>query len=106
MIAIAVVGWPLYRLVTSGDLDPTTALLRGAMVAGVCAYGVTLIVRLALRFEAEAEAERTKRLHGLYTDMKGAVADGRLTDQDTPAPGNPPPPGTSPPGTSPPGTAP
>jgi hypothetical protein len=82
VIAIAVAGWPLYQLVTSGAMDVTTAVVRGAIVVAACGYGVSLIVRLASRFEAEAEAERQKQLHGLYTDMEGAVHDGRLAESD------------------------
>jgi hypothetical protein len=82
LLALAVAGWPLYQLVSTGGLDLTSALLRGIVVAVVCAYGVGMIVRLALRFEAEVEAQRKKRLDSLYTDMQGAVTDGILTDPD------------------------
>lgn len=82
VIAVAVAGWPLYQLVTSGGMDVTTAVVRGAVVVAACGYGVSLIVRLASRFEAEAEAERQKRLHDLYTDMEGAAHDGTLTAGD------------------------
>lgn len=82
MIAVAVVGWPLYHLVTSGAMDVTTAVVRGAVVVAACGYGVSLIVRLASRFEAEAEAERARRLNTLYTDLEGAAADGTLTAED------------------------
>lgn len=82
MIAIAVAGWPLYRLVASGSMDATTALVRGAIVVAACGYGVSLIVRLASRFEAEVEAERARRIDELYTDLESAVADGALTAED------------------------
>jgi hypothetical protein len=84
LIAIAVVGWPLYELVTSGGMDATTAVVRGAIVVAACGYGVSLVVRLASRFEAEAEAERERKLNELYTDMEKAVADGTLTSDATP----------------------
>lgn len=114
VIAIAVAGWPLYQLVTSGGMDATTAVVRGAVVVAACGYGVSLIVRLASRFEAEAEAERQRRLDQLYTDMETAVADGTLTAEEAAAsePAPEAPAGTTPgtaagtaPGT-PPGTAP
>lgn len=82
MIAIAVAGWPLYQLVTSGGMDVTTAVVRGAIVVAACGYGVSLIVRLAWRFEAEAEAERARRLNTLYTDLESAATDGTLTAGD------------------------
>ena len=82
LIAVAVAGWPLYELVTSGGMDASTALLRGGIVVIACGYGVSLIVRLIARFEVEAEAERQKRLNNLYTDMEGAVAAGTLTDPE------------------------
>lgn len=88
-IALAVAGWPLYTLVTNGDLDATTAVLRGAVVAAGCVYGVNLIVRLATRFEAEADIAKKRKLDKLFTDMEGAVAEGTLTaDDDKPAPGH------------------
>jgi hypothetical protein len=82
VIAVVVAGWPLYQLVTSGAMDVTTAVLRGAIVVAACGYGVSLIVRLASRFEAEAEAERARRLNTLYTDLESAVVDGTLAPED------------------------
>lgn len=81
-IAVAVAGWPLYQLVTSGDLDATTALLRGGIVAAGCVYGVTLVVRLATKYETEADLARKRKLDRLFTDMEGAVAEGALTSDD------------------------
>jgi hypothetical protein len=82
VIAVAVAGWPLYQLVTSGGMDATTALIRGGIVVVACGYGVSLIVRLASKFEADAEAQRARRLHELYSDMESAAASGTLVDQD------------------------
>lgn len=82
LLALAVAGWPLYQLVTTGGLDLTSALLRGIVVAVACAYGVGMVVRLALRFEAEVEQQRKKRLNDLYTDMEDATADGTLTEPE------------------------
>lgn len=98
-IAIAVVGWPLYHMVTSGDMDATTALIRGAVVALACVYGVSLIVRLATRYEADGESARRKKLNQLFTDMEGAVVQGTLSDQDvaTPPRAQTPPPTQTPP---------
>jgi hypothetical protein len=99
-IALAVAGWPLYRLVTAGDMDASTAVLRGAVVVVACVYGVSQIVGLATRFEAESRAGRKKKLNDLFSDMEGAVAAGTLVDPGTPAPGTQP--GASPPTGAPP----
>ena len=82
-IGIAVVGWPLYALVTAGDMDATTAVLRGAVVVVACIYGVSRIVDMVTRFEAESQTQRKKRLNDLFSDMEGAVAEGTLVDPGT-----------------------
>jgi hypothetical protein len=87
-IALAVVGWPLYELVTAGDMDATTAVLRGAVVVVACIYGVSKIVAMASRFEADAETARRRRLNTLFSDMEGAVATGSLVDPDGTQPGS------------------
>ena len=103
-IAVVIAGWPLYSLVTSGGLDATSALLRGGVVAAGCAFGVTMVVRLAQSYEhaaARAAAKvRTEKLDHLYSDMAGAVANGTLVDEN----GNPT--GATPPGASPAGAGP
>lgn len=87
-LAIAVVGWPLYELVTAGDMEATTAVLRGAVVVVACIYGVSRIVDMVNRFEAEMQTVRKKRLNALFSDMEGAVVQGTLVDPDTvPEPG-------------------
>ena len=103
-IAVVIAGWPLYSLVTSGGLDATSALLRGGVVAAGCAFGVTMVVRLAQSYEQAitraAAKVRTEKLDHLYSDMAGAVANGTLVDED----GNPT--GGTPPGTNPAGAKP
>jgi hypothetical protein len=83
-IAATVAGWPLYELVTAGTMDATTALVRGGVVAGGCAIGVGFVVRLALGYEAQAEAQRRRRLGNLFQEMESAVADGALTEAASP----------------------
>ena len=85
-IAICVAGWPLYSLVTTGSLDATSAMLRGGIVAGGCAFGVSLLVNMALGFEREAEAARTHKLTSLFNSMEGAVSEGLLVDPDRTTP--------------------
>jgi hypothetical protein len=96
LLALAVTGWPLYQLVTTGSLDLTTALLRAGVVALVCAYGFTLISRLAHHYEAEVDAERKRKLNELYTEMENAAGEGSLSDE-TPAGGESPATGQGPP---------
>ena len=92
--ALLVVGYPLYQLVTTGQLDTTSALVRGGVVAGACTAGISAIVRLALSWEDEAERDRTRRLNSLFTDMEDAMSDGTLHDEpgddDAEAPARPP----------------
>jgi hypothetical protein len=84
LIAAAVAGWPLYSLVSTGDLDITSALLRGGAVAGGCAIGVTMLVRLAVTYEAQSEAaQRQRKLDTLFTDLDDAAATGGLDRSDT-----------------------
>jgi hypothetical protein len=84
VIALLVVGYPLYQLVTAGTLDATSALLRGGVVAAGCAAGITAIVRLALRWEAEGDHARKRKLTSLYSEMEDAVTDGTLHPEDGP----------------------
>ena len=86
VIAVAVAGWPLWTLVTTGGLSADSALLRGGVVAGACAAGVSAVVRLALSYEAQAEASKRRRLDALFSDMEGAVAEGTLKAEATDAP--------------------
>jgi hypothetical protein len=64
-------------------MDATTAVLRGAVVVVACIYGVTRIVDMVNRFEAEMQTVRKKRLNALFSDMEGAVVQGTLVDPDT-----------------------
>jgi hypothetical protein len=86
VVALLVVGYPLYELVTTGQLDPTSAVFRGAVVAGLCAAGVSAIVRMALSWENATEQDRAERLNALFTDMEDAKEAGTLKDEDTPPP--------------------
>src|SRR4051794_20471377 len=89
LLALLVAGYPLYELVTTGALDPDTALVRGAIVAAACAAGVAAVVHLALGYEQADENRKRRRLNNLFSDMEGAVAEGTLQDEEaaaTPAP--------------------
>lgn len=84
LLALLVVGMPLYELVTTGQLDTTSALVRGGVVAAGCAAGITAIVKLALGWENAAERDRARKLNSLFSDMEGAMSAGTLKDEDTP----------------------
>jgi hypothetical protein len=84
-IAVLVAGWPLYQLVTTGGMDATSAVVRGGIVAGGCAFGVSVVVKLALGYEAQAQVQRQRRFDQLYSNIEGAVADGTLPVQGDPA---------------------
>jgi len=87
LLALLVVGYPLYQLVTTGGLDATSALLRGGVVTGACAVGITLIVRMALTWENEAERSKARRMNSLFSSMENAMQDGTLKEEDAARPG-------------------
>jgi hypothetical protein len=80
-LALVVAGYPLYELVTSGDLDATSAVIRGAVVVAACAAGITAIVRLALGYEEQGQHQRHSKLNALFSDMEDAMATGTLSDE-------------------------
>jgi hypothetical protein len=82
MVALVVVGYPLYQLVTTGSLDATSAVVRWGVVAAGCALGITAIVRLALSWEADAEHVHRRKLDSLFSEMEDAVSDGTLKSEE------------------------
>jgi delta 1-pyrroline-5-carboxylate dehydrogenase len=54
-VAVVMAGPPLYALVQAGQLDGTTAVGRGLLVAGVCAGGVSYLLSLVREYEKEGE---------------------------------------------------
>ena len=76
-VAAVMAGPPLYSLVENGQLDSTTALVRGLIVAAVCTMGASYIqglmaeyehdqaVKTALRGRLLAEAERRAQIKQL-----------------------------------------
>lgn len=59
-VAAVMAGPPLYGLVQSGQLDGTTAIGRGLLVAGVCAAGASYVLRLISQYEQE-DARKSKQ---------------------------------------------
>ena len=52
-VAAVMAGPPLYGMVQSGELDGSTAIGRGLLVAGVCTAGASYVMKLVNRYEAE-----------------------------------------------------
>jgi predicted lipid-binding transport protein (Tim44 family) len=71
-LAAVFAGPRLYSMVQSGQLDGTTALLRGLLVAAVCAVGVTYLQRLVAGYDREWE--RTSTRENLLTAIAEAEA--------------------------------
>jgi hypothetical protein len=54
-VAVVMAGPPLYALVEAGQLDSSTAVGRGLLVAGVAAVGVSYVLSLVRDYEKEGE---------------------------------------------------
>ena len=54
-VAAVMAGPSLYNLVQNGELDSSTAIGRGLLVAGVCAGGATYVLSLVRTYEKEGE---------------------------------------------------
>ena len=52
-VAGLLAGPSLYSLVQSGQMDESTALFRGLVVAAACALGATWVLGLVASYEAE-----------------------------------------------------
>jgi len=54
-VAAVMAGPSLYGLVQNGELDSSTAIGRGLVVAGVCAGGAAYVLSLVRNYEKEGE---------------------------------------------------
>ena len=52
-MAALMAGPSLYSMVQTGQMDGSTALFRGLVVAGACALGVAYVLSLVAGYEAE-----------------------------------------------------
>jgi hypothetical protein len=59
-VAAVMAGPPLYAMVQSGQLDSTSAIGRGLLVAGVCAAGASYVLNLMNQYEKES-ARKTRQ---------------------------------------------
>lgn len=54
-VAAVMAGPPLYGLVQTGQLDGTSAVGRGLLVAMACAMGASYVLKLVQQYEEERE---------------------------------------------------
>ena len=60
-VAVVMAGPPLYNLVQTGQLDGTTAIGRGLLVAGACAGGTSFVLSIIREYEQESERKEKRR---------------------------------------------
>jgi hypothetical protein len=60
--AAVMAGPPLYYLVQHGQLDSTSAIARGLLVAAVCAIGAGYLQGLMTQFEREVDRKHETRM--------------------------------------------
>lgn len=78
-VAVVMAGPPLYGLVQSGEMDGTSALGRGLLVAGACAFGASYVLNLIGRYEKE-EAKNAKQEAFLTAVAEAEAANKRKAD--------------------------
>jgi hypothetical protein len=71
-VAAVMAGPPLYGLVQAGQLDGTSAIGRGLVVAGACAFGASYVLNLIGKYEKEEV--RNAKHEALLTAMAEADA--------------------------------
>lgn len=79
LVAALVTGPGLWSLVSAGDLDSRTALVRGAAVVVGCTLGVAGLRRIVADFEAQAQVP------ALADEEVSATMSGSSVVEDTPA---------------------
>jgi hypothetical protein len=67
-------GPSLYSLVQNGELDSSTAIGRGLVVAGVCAAGAAYVLSLVRNYEREGERkEKHEKLMAALAEAEEAA---------------------------------
>ena len=69
-VATVMAGPPLYGMVQNGQLDSTSAIGRGLLVAGVCAAGASFVMNLVRQYEREGA--RNEKREALLTAVAEA----------------------------------
>jgi hypothetical protein len=59
-MAAILAGPRLYSMVQSGELDGTSALVRGVLVAAICSIGVMYVLRLVDGYDKEWERKTNR----------------------------------------------
>jgi hypothetical protein len=73
-VAAVMAGPPLYAMVQSGELDSTSAIGRGLLVAGICAAGAAYVLNLMRQFEREsARKVKNEALLGAIAEAEEAA---------------------------------
>lgn len=86
-VASVLAGPPLYTLVHSGELDSTSALFRGLLVAAACIVGAFYIQDVITGYEDEIEREQAGHLERLAEAERQAQARARAEAQHQQPPG-------------------
>ena len=66
-VAAIMAGPSLYGMVQSGQLDGSSALGRGLLVAGACAAGAWYVLNLLRQYEKEADVDARRKQQALLT---------------------------------------
>jgi hypothetical protein len=61
-VAAVMAGPPLYYLVQHGQLDSTSAIARGLLVAAVCAVAAGYLEGIMAQFERDADQKHEARM--------------------------------------------
>lgn len=71
-VAAVMAGPPLYALVANGQLDSTSAIARGLLVAAVCAVAASYLQGMIRQFDLEADRKHQARMR-LLAEAEAAM---------------------------------
>jgi hypothetical protein len=86
LVAALVAGPTLWSLVSGGDLDSGTALVRWAAVVAVCTLGVAGLRRIVADYESQARAAELAAEEALAAAGERVVLEGTTLPADVPPP--------------------
>jgi hypothetical protein len=87
LLAAVIAGPSLWTLYSAGDIDLTTALLHGGLVALGCALGISGINQLIADYRVRADRER--RIRQMMDALEGVVHEGLPIQPDQTAQAHP-----------------
>jgi hypothetical protein len=76
-VAAILAGPPLYGLVQAGQMDGSTAILRGLLVAVACGVGASFVLRIITGYEKE-----WARQARIETLLEAADAEAKRQDEE------------------------